>query len=124
MFSKGKDLLRIQNMSFLVKHGEGSVRALACIAAYGMGSQMFICNITQDGINNMNSYVYRHILTSAGKWKPITKRYPNWAYISPPEVETERKRDNNAKNIKDSVASTANHWEGNIAIINLIDNVA
>lgn len=44
-----------------IKHGEGSVRAWACMAAYGIGSVMVIDGVISDRSRRMNSGVFRTI---------------------------------------------------------------
>lgn len=47
-----------------VKHGGGSVMAWACIASNGTRSLVFIDDVTKDSSSQMNSEVYRDILSA------------------------------------------------------------
>ena len=47
-----------------VKHGGGSVMAWACMASNGTGSLVFIDDVTKDRSSQMNSEVYRDILSA------------------------------------------------------------
>ena len=51
-----------KHMSSSVKHGGGSVMAWACMALPGVGSLIFIDDVTCDGCSRMNSKVYKNIL--------------------------------------------------------------
>ena len=47
-----------------MKHGGGSVKAWACMAASGTGSLVFIDDVTADKSSRMNSEVFQAILSA------------------------------------------------------------
>ena len=53
-----------KHTSSSVKLGGGSVVAWACMAASGVGSLIFIDDVTHDGSSRMNSEVYKNILSA------------------------------------------------------------
>ena len=59
-------------MSSSVKHSGGSVMAWACMAASGVGSLIFIDDVTHDSSSRMNSEVNKNIL-SANIWRNASK---------------------------------------------------
>ena len=53
-----------KHRSVSVKHGVESVMAWACIAATGVGSLIFIDDVTHDGSSRMNLEIYKNILSA------------------------------------------------------------
>ena len=77
-------------MSRSEKHGGGSVMAWASMAASGVGSLIFIDDVTYDGSSRMNSEMYKNMLGKfsfslfaprwalSGQTDPQQKQYPIW----------------------------------------------
>ena len=61
--SDGKSAHDQKHTSSSVKHGGGSVMVSACMAVSGVGSLIFIDDLTHDGSSRMNLEVYKNILS-------------------------------------------------------------
>ena len=64
VWRKKGSALDLKDTSSSVKHGGGSVMAWACMAASGVGSQIFFDDLTHDGSSRMNSEVFILVLCS------------------------------------------------------------